>query len=119
MGGGVDDPINHVEYWSNRDDTRFVYEMNESGAEYPLSKDGCTFVLSTSDGVDIPCIPYHLIHKVKKNAVNIDLVVLKVSLVINSFVVTSINESNQVELYNHFFIESREGALEKLLTCLI
>jgi len=93
--------------------------MNESGAEYPLSKDDCTFVLSTSDGVDIPCILYHHIHMVKKNAVNIDLVVLKVSLVINSFVVAPINESNQIELYNHFFIESREGALEKLLTCLI
>ena len=37
MGGGIDDLINHVEYWSNRDDTRFVYEMNESGAEYSLT----------------------------------------------------------------------------------
>ena len=103
MGGGIDDPINHVEYWLNRDYIRFVYEMNESGAKYPLSKDGCTFVLSTSDGVDIPCILYHHIHMVKKNAVNIDLVVLKVSLVINSFVVTSVIASNQIEHCNLFF----------------
>jgi len=108
MGGGIDDPINHVEYWSNRDDTRFVYEMNESGAEYPLSKDGCTFVLSTSDGVDIPCIPYHLIHKVKKNAVNIDLIVLKVSLVIKT-VLSSHPLTNLIKLNSIIISLSKAG----------
>jgi len=75
------DPISHVEFYVNRDDNNISYQTIQSGTVCSLGpRHDTTFSLTTSDGSDIPSIPYPAIDKIKKKAVNVDLIVMKVSL---------------------------------------
>ena len=79
------DPISHVEYYMNRNDlTRLSNKVVASGTRFELNQ-STAFEMTTSDGVGIPHVPYSLFNGVKKKVVNIDLIVLEVSLVCISY----------------------------------
>ena len=81
LEGEGGDPICHVEHYMNRNDFRWSpKKVVESGRRFELNPN-TDFEMTTSDSVGIPYVPYSLFNKDKKKAVNIDLIVLKVSSV--------------------------------------
>lgn len=71
------DPISHVEYYSNAADCSTIRAIR-NGKIFELSGHR-TFILTTSNGDDIPCGITGKANNIK--ASNIDLIVLKVSLI--------------------------------------
>ena len=74
------DPIDRVEHYLNIKEHRHTILKSGIECNCPAASER-SFRLTTSNGAGIPYIPYTRISKVKKEAVNIDLIVLKVSLV--------------------------------------
>ena len=71
------DPISHVEYYNNAADCSTIRAIR-NGKIFELSGHR-TFILTTSNGADIPCGVAGKANNIK--ASNIDLIVLKVSLI--------------------------------------
>ena len=73
----ADEPISHVEYYNNAADCSTIRAIR-NGKIFELSGHR-TFILTTSNGDDIPCGITGKANNIK--ASNIDLIVLKVSLI--------------------------------------
>ena len=73
--------ISHVEYYSNRDDEKFNYLDAVSNGErhmtHILPKSSRRIDIVTADGEAMPFIPFTDLGTIKKQIVNIDLVVIR------------------------------------------